>query len=344
MARRSFFPVLVLACYLVYACLYALNLSFYEVYGVPFGMSDIDRYVSWLGLDISYRTEFTPFKSMQDILVHGFFISTVKTLGGVAALNWFVPLLIVGCVCASYYLYKGWGFSEGGSLLGALLFLFASCLILMFYIVAFYAQLFSLFFFIIALGLYHRRDGPLFLIFMFLSILAHPMTTFIWFFFLMSEAWRKRWYYFCVCVGVVVGVGFILYRAYEFLIFYSKYTPEPSTYVNLGIFCFPLLFVMLFFSPLKVFRYRYFLVVLILTAPFLHLGRELIYLCLVACPLSACGFRFLHKHTDYPRLFVVFLIIFWCFWFAYSMNYILFEMSQQMVLRGMGGNITFINP
>jgi hypothetical protein len=343
MVRHSLFPVLVLVCYIVFACLCALNLSFFEVYGVPLGMSDIDRYASWLGQDISYRTEFTPFKSLQDVLVHGFFISTVKVLGGVYALNWFIPLLIVGCVYASYYLYREWGFSEDSSLLGALLFLFASCLILMFYIVAFYAQLFSLFFFIIALTMYHRRDRPLFIIFMFLSILAHPMITFIWFFYLMSEAWHRGWYYFCVLVGVVAGSGLFVFRAYEFLIFYSKYIPEPSTYLNIGVFCYPFLFPMLFFSPLKVFRYRYFLAILLVTAPFLHLGRGMIYLCLVLCPLAACGFRYLQKNTDYPRLFIIFLLVYWVFWFVYSMDFILYEMAKQMVLRGMGEYTSFIN-
>lgn len=337
----SYFCLLFLICTWLFLGLYALNLEFYARYNVPFGMSDIDRYVSWLGYDLSYRTEYSQLDT-NAYLVHGFFLETVRLLGGVPALNWFIPLLIVSSVLAVYILYRSWKFSESTSFYGSLLFGFGSFFLVSFYIVAFYAQLYSFLFICLALILY-RKNFSIFLSYMIFSVLAHYMAFFFWIIFILSELayYKKYW------IGLVLSTILLCYSQFydivRFTRFYVHSVPEPSMYVNLAIFTFPITFIFLFNSPLKKFRYKYMIFLLLFIVPIIHLGRGLVYLSLFISPLTVIGFLEFKKQTKYRYWFVLFILVLFIFWLDYTWSFQVKNMLEQMSLRGMGENLTFIN-
>ena len=336
------FCLLFLICSWLFLGLYALNLEFYAKYHVPFGMSDIDRYVSWQGYDISYRTEYSRL-DRQAYLIHGFFLETVKLLGGVYALNWFIPLLIVSCILAVYWLYSKWGFSDFISFFGSILFAFGSFFMISFYVVAFYAQLYGSFLILLALIFYAKKQKTIFVLCLFFSVLAHLILIYFWIMFCLSElAYHKR-YLTGIIVTMIFFILSIFYGVQRYSSFYPHPVPEPNMYVKLAIFTFPLVFVFLFNSPIKTFRYKYMIAFLFLITPLIHLGRGLVYLSLFITPLAVIGFFEFRKQVKYWYWFMFFIIVFFLFWLDYTWSFQMKNMLEQMSLRGMGENMTFNN-
>lgn len=323
-----------LGIFLILTC---LNLEFYSRHSIPIGMSDVDRYVSWLGLDISDRTDFSQL-TRKVALTHGFFIYTVYLLGGVYALNWFIPFLISCGGILTYFLYKGMGFDDKTSFLGFLFMVFASFYLVGFYFMALWAQLYSFFWFLLSLNFLERNKKFLGVFFALLSVAAHYMVIGVWALLLLAELYRKKRYILSTCLASSIVAVAVYERFLPFLTFFSE--RQPGAYEMMAIWSFPLVWVFVFFAPLESYRHR-FLIGLLSFTFFLEFGRGLFYLSLFVSPMAAKGFLELLKNCRLRFFFIVFVFLFWIFWFSHSLQVIFFNMFEEAVLRGLTSEQTF---
>jgi hypothetical protein len=320
-----------LLCLWLFVVFYLLNVGFWRVYSVPFGMSDLDN----------YRDMFLGLPDRGTLLSHGVFIFVVNCLGGFSALVWFVPLCLVVNLVLLFWLYRGMGFQARRCFYSVLWFVFGSFYLLFFGFTGLLNQLFSLVFVLAGLNLLFRRFRTLAVVFALCSCLVHYMNVGFWFLLVVSELLYTKRYNWVFVVGVLCFVGFGL-GGYRFFVPFSFYPVEPPLYLMWSLYTMPLLWVYLFFSYLPASRYRFMVLLLFCVSPWFHLGRYMVFLHILVMPYAYQGYRNVRRQVFYPGLFWFFNVLLFVLYVDYGLSFAWHSLIQEAYFRGLSINTSFL--
>jgi hypothetical protein len=331
--KNLYFWSLVILSLWIFVFLYAVNTAFYAIFHLPFGMGDIDRYACWLGV---VRPGCYPLSGFS-FYVHIFFISLVSFLGGLEAVLWFVPLLLVVIPLLLFWFYRAF-YPPWFSFCSVLFFLFGSYFLFFFWFTALYSELLAIFFVILSLGFYYRDNWFGFIVFGCLGVLSHAYLGFFFVLLLLGEYFNRGFSSLDVLSLGVVGVIVLVMSG--FLGFFTPFSDypikEPNWYLQVAGYTCPLFFVFMFFTKVNV-RYFGLFVLLAFLMPFVHLGRGMVFLHLFLCPVAFGGFLSLDRCLVGLRkwLFRLFVV---CFLLGYSLNFFYFmgsNMLRELPERGL---------
>jgi hypothetical protein len=307
-----------------------ISLNFFNRYHLPFGMSDVDNYMFWLGGG--------PFNESDQIglithIVVLFFFGGILGLGYMFWLNVLIPVLVwlVLPLCV-YWMFKSMGNDDSLAVCQTLLFMFGSFTLLFFQFTALWAELVSFILFVLALKFYTQLRYGEFMIFLVFSVLSHPFILGVWFLFFISWLWDNshRGYAILVVTGLV---GFVmLTRLSGYITLFTNYMRnEPTLYMMFFVYTCPLLLLFVL-SGFEYGRFSTFMLILLVVCPFIQLGRGMPFLQLFLAYYGGLGFRRLR--TILPRLFPVLCWILFYLWFDYFFGFMNNNMVKEFVLRG----------
>jgi hypothetical protein len=318
-------------CLTLFLFSYQANLMFWELFNLPFGMSDVDAYSVWLGQLVSYRLEYYP-----PPLSHVLFVYISIYLGGLKSLLWFTPLLLCFVMPFSlYYFYRSLGLDDSDSFWSIMLFIFGTFSLLYFSFTAVYCQILAFMFFILSLIAYTKRSWISFIVLMILTIVSHYMTLLVYGILFLFEILRAKEYRVAIAYAIISFMCIIYYGLLSFTTIFSSYTlPEPSLYIMLFVFSCPFFIPILFFTKLNM-RFNIFFILLLIITPFTQGGRGLPFMHMFLAPYVLSGYKNVRKLLPPIKIIDYVFAIMVLLWFGYFFSYMAHNMTLEFVFRGL---------
>ena len=209
--RYNYFIFSFILLYLFFCINIAFDVDFIYAYGVPFGNTDFDNYVCFVGEDISYR--FYPcntgIKTYFDDPIHYFYLNTVLifskllNLSPILGLTIFHKLLFYLVCPFLIYINYNRRLTDLDSCLG-MWFIFFGSYFMRYNLLGLMSQLTSICLFLIVLYIY-QKHFILSVITAILSFLYHPYILFVYYFLIIYKYFRKYWFLLFLPVLLVFG-------------------------------------------------------------------------------------------------------------------------------------------
>jgi len=335
----SFYIVCVVCFFLTYSLFY----SFYLITGLPFGRVDVDRYMCWLGLDLSYRTVCTSM-GYDNLLgfdyIHGFFIYSIRFMSGLFRvspaffLTFFIPFLLwavlpLSLVKLGYAVLKDWVRARNY----AYFVLLGSSLVFYFGVVSLWAQFIGFILFLWCLTTLVSKSN-FWLLFAGLSILFYPHMLVIYGLLILpilSHGVRFKH----IILLVTIALGLILFSGIN-LVKYTRYVSadyaQPDAYTFLSVILNPVLFILFFLGceDEVFFNSVWFLVI----AGFMSdLGRGLIMFIPIIYLYSYIGFEKFLTQTENKETLKTFFYAYIIVFFNYLFSYYFYPTMEQMFCK-----------
>lgn len=304
---------LVVLCILSFVFFELLALMWYGYYAVPFGMSDVDRYMEWFNDgDVDFR----------GLLTH----SVILYVFNLPILWVFFPALVCFIVLP-YGCYRFYHtiLPYRDSLWAVFFFCFGTFAPLMFFFTALWSQMLAFTVAVYAFAFYYEGKLKLGFLGMFLSVVIHPFMLVFWVLVLLAANkldYRRYVPFLLLVVIVAVSLGL-----HKFLVFFSDYPlKEPNLYTMFFVYTCPIIWVYAFLVK----HHNRLYWILFALMPFVHLGRGMPFLHLILCVYVAKGFR---RVKSAQQTCLVLFIIF--SWFQYFMYFMLQNMFTELSWRGL---------
>lgn len=327
------FVLLSLGSGLMFFCL--LSWFFTSVYGLPFGMSDVDRYLCMWGVrDIGDGC----FPATSYTFWTHFFTFGLSWFDSVT-INFVILFCVWVCLPLVVYLFSceflDMGFS---AVYSVFYFMFGTYVVFFFVFMGLWAQLSSFLFFVLSLRFF---EGGRFWFGLFVScfaILAHPYVLSVYFLFVLSYGiFRKDLKFIGVCLCLFLfGWWFSGFSLLRFTIFGAP--NFQSGFFNLFfIFCNPLLvmFGLLGLLNARSSHNKSFTLMLLVLAPFSLDTRLFPYLLLFLVNYGYIGLRHCMKSVKNGRFLEFFLVLSFYVQFSYLLDYFMKLLIVELPLRGL---------
>lgn len=331
--------VFLLVCLVGYLLTQIMYLQYQGVYGIPFGMHDIDDYLFWLGFEREFSTVFKfPDTVFGVDIFHIFYLENIRFLGWVFNISYiqvftfFNPFVLWFLLPCSILFFSSSLLDGKEAFVLSFFYLFGSNILFLGGFCGLYSFVLGIIFFNFSIGFlnYILKGVNLYVFFFvsaFLCVLYYPI--FLGAFLVVVYGWLIRGGYYRV-VGVLSFSGLVLF-VFLFLNGFAMFRgsvaqADPSFQWFVFHFINPvLLFFCLFgfFSVKEMFIRRYyfwFLLVFVLVSPFMQLFRTLIIIYPFICYFGVLGLR---RYV----LWLLWLLL--GVWFVWEFNFFLGLMVDQ---------------
>lgn len=292
-------------------------------YGIPFGMSDVDRYMEWFNGKELDRIS---------MLTHFIFIKTIEHIYNPYIALVFVPSLSCYIIMPGLLLYFYTGIMNlEKSSDCVFLFVFGTFTPTMFFFTALWSQMMSFMSFILAIAFYTRKNH-LYIIASIVSIMIHPYMSMIYFVILLTYLLKQgKIIYFTLILSLSLLTIFLTDTSNLIIPFSNYGLNEPNIYTFFFVYTSPVV-VLLSLLGFKNDKYSFLTKILLFTMPFVHIGRGMVFLHVFLVMYAA---EYISKLSVYRSFFVYALIILWLQFFVW---FISTNMLYEMGLRGLNGD------
>jgi hypothetical protein len=313
-----------------------LGYTYTNHYNIPFGMSDIDRYLCFLQMpSIAECEKLTAYTFFTHFYV--FFIFANQTPQMINyTVNMFIWLLMPVCF---YIFAREWLENQDNAVHSILYLMFGTYIYFFFGYMMLLAQLTSFIFYLLSLAFLTEKQYKKGLIFAFMAFIGHPYVLIIYILWFLAYGIYHKKHHLILPTLILTLLLFNFGGLSYFTVFFNT-RPQPTLYDVFFIFTNPLLS-FLFFIGLLVKKpdvNHVFTLILLFTAPFSNLSRALPFLHVMMVVYAYIGLKHIMKKARHGQYIEFVFLCSLILHFLYMFSYFNGNMLHEMGLRGLSSD------